>query len=141
MKTVALNEKWQADIDNRLAAMQKAWSKSKGIERDHCLLGALNLCGPFRPLPDWLCSALREILTERLSQPPVIWLRWNLVRALKDVSKLTWDETWERASKMLAGTAAQGGTEAIRKSYQAYERGLPLEQRRPRTYRRKPPLG
>jgi hypothetical protein len=133
---------WLFDIDNRLAAMRKAWSKSRGSERDRHLLGALNLCGPFRPLPDWLCTALQALLTERLSQPPPInWTRWNLVLALRDVSDLTWDETLERASEILADTPARGGPEAIRKSYQAIEHSLPPQQRRPRTYRRKPPLG
>jgi hypothetical protein len=97
---------------------------------------------PFRPLPDWLCTALQELLTERLSfPPPKDWVRWNLVLALRDVSGLTWEETWERASEMLADTAAQGGPEAIRKSYKAFEHSLPPEQRRLRTYQRKPPLG
>jgi hypothetical protein len=132
---------WLFDIDNRLAAMRKAWSKSRGSERDRCLLGALNLCGPFRPLPDWLCTALQELLTERLPQPPINWTRWNLALTLHDVSGLTWEDTWERATEMLADTPAQGGPEAIRKSYQAFERSQPLEQRRKRTYRRKPPLG
>jgi hypothetical protein len=138
MKTLALNDKWQSDIDNKLAAMQKAWAKSEGSERDRQLLGALNLCGPFRPLPDWLCTALQELLTERLAQPPINWVRWNLALALRDVSNLTWKETYQHASEKLAGTAAQGSPEAIRKSYEAMERSRPPEQRRQRTYRRKP---
>jgi hypothetical protein len=138
MKTLPLNGKWQSDIDKKLAGMQNAMTKSRGSERDRHLLGALNLCGPFRPLPDWLCTALQELLTERLAQPPINWVRWNLVLALRNVSDLTWEETYQHASEKLAGTAAQGSPEAIRKSYEAIERSLPPEQRRQRTYRRKP---
>jgi hypothetical protein len=105
------------------------------------LLGALNLCGTFRPLPDWLYTALQALLTERLSlPPPKDWVRWNLVLALRDDPKIeprrTWEETYKLASKRLANTPARGGPEAIKKSYQAIERSLPPEQRRRRTYRR-----
>jgi hypothetical protein len=129
----------QSDIDNRLAAMQKAWARSNGAEHDRQLLGALILCGSFRPLPDWLYTALQALLTERLSQPPPInWTRWNLVLALRDVSNLTWEETYQRASELLEGTPAQGTPDAIRKSYEAIERSLPPDRKRPRTYRPKP---
>ena len=115
----------QANIDKKLATIQEAYAKSEGAERDRQLLGALNLCGTFRPLPDWLCAALREPLTERLSKSPTIhWIRWHLVLTLREDAKrrrirMSWPEAYKRASEWLVDTDAEGGPEAIKKSYLA----------------------
>jgi hypothetical protein len=114
---------WLADINNKLETIKEAYARSKDTERDRQLLGALNLCGTFRPLPEWLCTALREPLVERLSQSPTLhWIRWHLVLALREDAKrrqikLSWTETYKRASERLVGTDAKGGPETIKKSY------------------------
>ncbi len=136
-RVYALGPEFQADIDARLAAIEEVCPRSTGSERDRHLLAALQLCGPFRPLPYWLYASLRELLLARMPQGTVHEKRWNLVLALRDESRFTWQDTFQRAQELLTGTPEQGSADAIRKSYELIESKLPPEQRRPRTYRRR----
>jgi hypothetical protein len=122
----ALTGRWQADIDAKLAALQKASVNASGSERDRHLLSALNLCGPFRPLPDWLCTALRELLTARLPQQPDLhWGRWlmvcegrRIVRKVRGKERpISWKAAYKYASERLASTPFAGAPSTIAKSY------------------------
>jgi len=117
----------------RMAALQQRWEKYKDPQ---ALLGALVFCAA--QLPQWLFAALHDLLTSRFPPIPRDWVRWNLVLALRDVSRLKWEEVFSEAAKLLDGTSAAGRSETIRKSYERIERELPREQRRPRTHRRRP---
>jgi hypothetical protein len=116
-------------------AIEEAWARSNGSERHRHLLGALQLCGPFGPLPDWLFTALRELVIAR--PPETSMKRWDMVLAFRDGAGLTWEESYERASRRLSRTPAKGSAETMRKSYQRIERSLRPEQRRERTWRRR----
>ena len=62
----------QPSDDERLAALHKAWMAAADDERAHHLIGALRMCGPFRPLPEWLFKALDDqlIALDRYPQEP-----------------------------------------------------------------------
>jgi hypothetical protein len=118
----------------RMATLQQRWEKYKDAQ---ALLGALVFCAA--QLPQWLFMALYNLLTAGFPPLPRDWVRWHLVRTLRDVSRLKWQEVFFEAGKLLDGTYAAGSPETIRKSYERIERELPREQRRPRTHRRQPP--
>jgi hypothetical protein len=59
------------------------------------------------------------------------------VRHLKDNEGLTWDEAYKRASELLKGSDAEGTPDTMHAGYKSWEKSLPTEQRRPRTYRRR----
>jgi hypothetical protein len=54
---------------------------------------------------------------------------------------LKWKEVWRRASEILAARGEPAKPETVRKSYEQIERSLPPAYRRPRTYKRRRPLG
>jgi hypothetical protein len=117
-----------------MAVLQQRWEKHKDV---HALLGALFFLKA--QLPQWWFEGLRDLLTAQLPSAPRDWLRWNLVLALRDVTRLKWTEVFSEAAKLLHGTDAAGRPETIRKSYERVERNLPPQQRRPRTHRLRPP--
>jgi hypothetical protein len=117
-----------------MAVLQQRWEKHKDM---HALLGALFFLKA--QLPQWWFEGLRDLLTAGLPSAPRDWVRWNLVLALRDVSRLKWIEVYSEATKLLHGTDAAGRPETIRKSYERVERNLPPQQRRPRRYRLRPP--
>jgi hypothetical protein len=131
--------KWRDDIEAILVAMEKRWAKSRGSERDYQLLSALIMCGVSRPLPDWLYKTLVELLRQRVGQklPPAKFMRWQLMRYALDDLKLKWDEAPEWVSDALANTHARARPDTIRKDYEAWEKSLPPERRRPITHRRR----
>jgi hypothetical protein len=122
------------DAAPRMAALRQRWEKYKDAQ---ALLGAFVFCAA--QLPQWLFVALFDLLTAQFSRIPRDWVRWNLVLALRDVSRLKWKDVFSETAKLLDGTYAAGSPETIRKSYERIERELPREQRRPRTHRRQPP--
>jgi hypothetical protein len=65
-------------------------------------------------------------------------MRWSFVREGRDRRKMGWDESYEYASAVLAGSPAEAGPEMMKKSYDKVQRSLPPTQRRPRTYRPHP---
>ena len=115
-----------------MALLQQRWEKHKDV---YALLGALFFLKA--QLPQWLLGGLCDLLTARLPSAPRDCVRWNLVLALRDVSRLKWTEVFPMAAKLLDGTYAAGSPETIRKSYERIERELPRELRRPRTHRRR----
>ena len=117
-----------------MALLQQRWEKHKDV---YALLGALFFLKA--QLPQWLLGGLCDLLTARLPSAPRDWVRWNLVLALRDVSRLKWTEVFSEAAKLLYGTDAAGRPETIRKSYERVERNLPPQRRRPRRHRLGPP--
>jgi hypothetical protein len=43
---------------------------------------------------------------------------------------MAWDDAYKAAAEVLKGTDSEGGPDAMKKSYQEFERGLPPERRR-----------
>lgn len=124
----------RVDIAAKLEAMHAAWATSSGVERDRQLTSALIMCGPFRPLPDWLYQALLDqqmarlqehdnwLLTGKhepskgLEKPDPDWLRWL---TLTDVRRegFKGKKALEEASKRLKGTLAEGVGSTIRHAF------------------------
>src|SRR5262249_3717842 len=73
------------DIDRRLAGLKRAYESSSGTERDRHLHAALNLCGSFRPLPEWAVRALSKQLASRLPSTPKARLHHHILRAFLDL--------------------------------------------------------
>jgi hypothetical protein len=119
-----------ADIDARLKILQRAYEAASGSERDYHLLGALVMCGPFRPLPDWLFKALLELLAAKLPKPDKHWLRAELVRAARERRGLSWEGAYVFASEKAAATPIGGSERTMKASYQ-------IDQRRVRQARRR----
>jgi hypothetical protein len=61
--------------------------------------------------------------------------RWHYVFMGVDHRGLGWDEAYEFASKALKGTEAAGSPRTMKESYQRFEKSLPPDKRRQRTYR------
>ena len=85
-------------------------------------------------------------LPQRGGQYPIVTKdrqRWRLVCILHDEFGLTWEETFQRASGMSAGTSMRGGVETMKRAYKKIERDLPEEDRRTgeRKGKRRHPLG
>jgi hypothetical protein len=132
--------KFQSNIEVILAAMGKTWAQSSdGDERDRQVLGALIMCGTIWPLPDWLYKALVEPLRDRLQRvkPSARFVRWQLMRYALDYEPCKWEEAPEWVAERLEYTEWRAQPETIRKDYEAYEKTLPLERRRPITHRRR----
>jgi hypothetical protein len=66
-------------------------------------------------------------------------LRWAV--ACKGIDLRGWNAAFDYASEMLKGSPAEAGPDMMKASYQRFQKKLPPERRRPRTYRRKRPLG
>ena len=97
-------------------------------------------------LPPQLWSRLRQniewqLIQSRWTQEDKDRIRWLYVnRGL--ARGVGWDAVFESASDALKGTQAAAGEHMMKKSYQDFEKRLPPEKRRPRTYRRRScPLG
>jgi hypothetical protein len=125
------------DIAKRIAALRGRWEQSGHTDLS-ALSGAMMFYAPI--LPGWLSAGLREVLRKLLPQMrrPYHEVRWLTVReALTEGYE--WVDAYAVASKRLKGTPARGKSDAMMKSYQKVERGLPAHARRPRTYRKRPP--
>jgi len=137
----------RVDIAAKLEAMHAAWQASSGIERDRQLLGALTLCGPFRPLPDWLYQELRDQIKSRLQEhdnwlltgehvppkglqkPDPDWLRWFVMTEVRREG-LKGKNAEVEASKRLTGTLAKGKPRTMKRAYQLIRRNMRQGQRR-----------
>jgi hypothetical protein len=107
-----------AEIEADLEALHRAWKQSNS---DRYLFDALGLCH-HRRLPDWLFTALNELLIARV--PKGEWRdrrRWQRVREGRERG-LTWDEAYAYASDRLAGSNAQGLPRTMKWSYQKLQR-------------------
>jgi hypothetical protein len=128
VKTGPLAPQHQAHIDALLEQLHKDCKQASGNERDRLLFAALTLCGPFRPLPEWLYQALRDGLRARLRQEMDIHTeRWLLVKegrslAPKGSDKWPWAYKYaaERADGIFAGTPR-----TMKESYQVVQRRRP----------------
>jgi hypothetical protein len=116
--------KWPEDIAAKLEAIQGAYeATSDAQDRVYHLLGALDMCGPFRPLPNWLFTAVRGVLAARLPQEPDLHsARWLMVREGKQKREgsnktPTWEDAYEYASERLAGTPWAGEPRTMKASY------------------------
>ncbi len=80
----------RVDIAAKLEAMHAAWAASEGIERRRQLTSALIMCGPFRPLPDWLYKALLDQQMAALQQwqPDIHWQRYWMVTGAYEAAQL-----------------------------------------------------
>jgi hypothetical protein len=89
----------EAEIQERLAELQRACQKSRGTDRDYHLLGGLVLCGSLRPLPQWLYAALSKLLKELLSKQQFDkhWVRHLLVQEGHFIKGLSWPKSYEYA--------------------------------------------
>ena len=121
----------EADIARKLQAMRRAYeAASNADDRTHNLLGALTLCGSFRPLPHWLFEALHKLLAARLPQEPNMhWARWLLVREGKrrregHSQTPSWEDAYEYASERLAETPWSGTPRTMKASYQIVQRDI-----------------
>lgn len=119
----------QPSDDERLAALHKAWMAAADDERAHHLIGALRMCGPFRPLPEWLFKALDDqlIALDRYPQEPgkaeAHWRAWATAESKQPVKE---------AVEALKGTKWEAGAKAVRKSVTRVNKrlGLPSKGRR-----------
>lgn len=128
----------ETDIAGKLEAMGRAYkAASNADERIYYLLGAVNLCGPFRPLPNWLFKALSGLLVDHLPQKPDrhSW-RWLMVREGRQTQreghskKPSWEEAYQYASEQLIDTRWAGSERTMKASYQIFERKRRIGQRR-----------
>jgi hypothetical protein len=118
------------------------------------------------PTQDELKDLHRELLEWRNAQPeampPQLWdrigklIEWQMLPSLqwtqerKDrlrwryvhmaIARVGWEKAFDWASDRLKRTPVAAGHRMMRTSYERYERGLPPEKRRTRTYRRNPQL-
>jgi hypothetical protein len=138
--TVAEVQALQADVVRRMAGLKRAYEASMGIERDRQLLGALILCGTFRPLPVWVYQALFDqqkaalyehdqwLMTGQhvprvgLQKPDRQWLRWLVAEEelaarrgeRKRLPNGMKEPAFKAASQRLKGTLAKGAPSTIR---------------------------
>jgi hypothetical protein len=130
--------KQQRETEDRvLAELERAYARR---QNEDFLVPALATCGTTRPLPQWLFNALIRPLaarskTRQEKQSSPHWKRWFLARRWHD-DGLTWRQTWDEVSRVLTLAGRPAKPETVKKSYEQWERSLPPDQRRPRTYRR-----
>jgi hypothetical protein len=113
---------WVDDINARMAQLKQQWERS-GHTDVHALRGALIFLEA--QLPPWVFSGLMQRLKVQQMQPPYHEIRWLMVREARIEKKLLATEAYEYASKKLANTPARAKTDAIMKSFQKIESGLP----------------
>jgi hypothetical protein len=113
---------WVDDINARMAQLKQQWERS-GHTDVHALRGALIFLEA--QLPPWVFSGLMQRLKVQQMQPPYHGIRWLMVREARIEKKLLATEAYEYASKKLANTPARAKIDAIMKSFQKIESGLP----------------
>jgi hypothetical protein len=106
--------------------------------------GQQALASPAGGMPRGLYLRLRQLLEWQTLQQPWSWeqihlMRWSYVREGLDRGE-GWDGAYDYAERELRGTPASAGPEAMKKSYDAVQRRLPPERRRPRMYRKRKAL-
>jgi hypothetical protein len=130
------------DFARRVAAMAASaedWEKSGHTDLSKLWAGLHHVKDA---LPPWLFSGLLEMLMKQVRptlhpKPPCVdEVRWGYVRYLRDYKGLKWNDAYERASELLKRTSAKGSADAMHTSYKVWNKNLPPEQRRPRTYQR-----
>ena len=117
-----------ADINARLAALQRQWEASGDL---HALLGGLIFCQ--RQLPEWLFKGLMQNLQQQLNYPDAT--RFLAVRYAHDVLGMTMDESYRWASRNVTDPSARGRRDTMMKSYQKIRHHVGEDDR----IRRRPP--
>jgi hypothetical protein len=119
---------------------------SSGEQRQFCQLSfeqlkplLNNLALYAGELPSDLWDQLRNLLVglmaeEEIDMHAVDRLRWEVV--CEEIARVGYQEAFAAAAEKLRHSPFAGGEDAMRKSYERYQRSLPPEQRRPRSYRR-----
>jgi len=108
-------------------------------ELHHLLLAFMDwrVTPPRLEMPAELYERIRRLIEWELVRRPwsrrqIQQMRWFAVREGRDRPRLSWDEAYEYASQYLRGTPAQAGRDMMKKDYQAFQKRLPPERRRPR---------
>ena len=142
-----------AFLEQKIATCERAWHAGSFP----ALMDVIALCKRYsRPLPQWAADGALKALAERYEgaggekrgclaslknehrQRYIHYSRWDAVRELRDRRREladrcepTWDAVYENASKVLQGTVAAGGPDAVKKSYkrvaQAFREGRGAE--------------
>jgi hypothetical protein len=110
----------QLTDDMKLAAFHAAWTASSGEARDLNLLGALELCGSARPLPEWVFA---ELCRQQIARLPGIdrnTARWFSVLGARREG-LSWKAATNAASNRLKDTFAAGKPDTIWHAYKRVE--------------------
>lgn len=124
-----MNDK-QRVLNRHLDACQRAWRAGNRL----ALLDALYDCHEFSAAPPaWLVRAFVDLvraMPTAANHDKIHFLRWNVVTELRDRKEelaargytTTFPKVYKTASENLRGTIAEGGPEAVRKSYQRIQR-------------------
>jgi hypothetical protein len=104
-----------ADINARMAALQRQWEASGDLQ---ALLGGLIFCQ--QQMPAWVFKGLMENIQQQLNNPDAT--RFLLVRYAHDQLGLTIDESYDWASSNVTDPTARGGRDTMMRGYQRVRR-------------------
>ena len=115
-----------ADINARMAALQRQWEASGDLQ---ALLGGLIFCQ--QQMPAWVFKGLMENILQQLNNPDAT--RFLLVRYAHDHLGKTIDESYEWASRNITDPTARGGRDTMMRGYQRVRRQVAdIDRIRPR---------
>jgi hypothetical protein len=134
-------EQWRArTFERRMAACESAWRAGNLL----AVLDAVASSAQLRqPPPAWLIEAVSALVDLRMTpherrrheQDLIHYTRWDAVKELRarrrdlfkqddDGRGMTWEKARAAVSVLLEGTAAAGGEDAIKASYDLVEREM-----------------
>lgn len=92
-------------------------------------------------LPKEIYLRRRRLLEWLITHPTpeqIHWLRWRAVSMALDKGYRREDDgAYEAAARSLERTPAEAGPDAMKKSFDKMQKDLPVEQKRPRTWRKR----
>jgi hypothetical protein len=122
----------RARYDEKLARCEAAWREGEPL----AIAEAATLSSLHRqPIPKWLEQAIIELAAKRRTPAQAKrceearkdWIRYTVVRDLKlgipgiykPIAKLSWDDAYAEASRVLQGTPAAGEESTMKRAYAA----------------------